>query len=127
MWTLTTNGKTERAYGSLKPDYFIDDNVIMANNGAAGMGGADPALDGNKPPTLTIDGATQRTVKAGEPIALTATAVDDRIPRNRAFGSSMARSAHGRKLPRAVRIDLHFVLHSMPAITVTSSPRLSGP
>jgi hypothetical protein len=85
VWTLTTNGKTERAYGSLKPDYFIDDNVIMANNGAAGMGGADPALDGNKPPTLTIDGPTQRTVKAGEPVALTAVATDDRIPRNRAM------------------------------------------
>ena len=85
VWTLTTNGKTERAYGSLKPDYFIDDNVIMANNGAAGMGGADPALDGNKPPALTIDGPAKRTVKAGEPVALTATATDDRIPRNRAM------------------------------------------
>src|SRR5215217_8301090 len=31
VWTLTTNGKTERAYASLKPDYYIDDDVIMAN------------------------------------------------------------------------------------------------
>ena len=36
VWTLTTNGKTERAYATLKPDYFIDDTLIMANNGAAG-------------------------------------------------------------------------------------------
>jgi hypothetical protein len=48
VWTLTTNGKTERAYATLKSDYYIDDDVIMANNGAAGMGGADPALKGNK-------------------------------------------------------------------------------
>ena len=31
VWTLTSNGKTERAYATLKPDYFIDDSVIMAN------------------------------------------------------------------------------------------------
>jgi len=83
VWTLTTNGKTERAYGSLKPDYYIDDDVIMANNGAAGMGGADPALKGNKAPVLTIDGPTTRTVKVGEAVSLTATATDDRIPRAR--------------------------------------------
>ena len=83
VWTLTTNGKTERAYGSLKPDYFIDDNIIMANNGAAGMGGADPALNGNKAPTLTIDGPVQRSVRVGEPIVLMAVATDDRIPRNK--------------------------------------------
>ena len=58
VWTLTTNGKTERAYATLKPDYFIDDDVIMANNGAAGMGGADPALKGNKPPVA--DGRRDR-------------------------------------------------------------------
>jgi hypothetical protein len=83
VWTLTTNGKTERAYATLKSDYFIDDTVIMANNGAAGMGGTDPRLKGNKPPSLTIDGAATRTAKVGEPITLNATAVDDGIPRAR--------------------------------------------
>jgi hypothetical protein len=84
VWTLTTNGKTEKAYATLKPDYYIDDDVIMANNGAAGMGGADPALKGNKPPVLAIDGLATRTVKVGEAVALTATATDaDRIPRPR--------------------------------------------
>jgi hypothetical protein len=85
VWTLTTNGKTERAYGSLKPDYFIDDTVIMANNGAAGMGGADPTLNGNTPPSLTIEGPMTRTLKAGESVTLTAVARDDRIPRSRAM------------------------------------------
>ena len=80
VWTLTTNGKTERAYATLKPDYFIDDTVIMANNGAAGMGGADPRLKGNMPPVLTIDGPTTRTVKVGEAVTLTAVATDDKIP-----------------------------------------------
>jgi len=83
VWTLTTHGKTERAYASLRPDYFIDDAVIMANNGAAGMGGSNPTLKGNKPPVLKVDGETTRHVKIGQPIALTAVATDDGIPRPR--------------------------------------------
>ena len=83
VWTLTANGKTERAYATLKPDYFIDDTVIMANNGAAGMGGTNPGLKGNKPPSLTIEGGKTRQVKVGESVALTAVAVDDGIPRAR--------------------------------------------
>jgi len=83
VWTLTSHGKTERAYASLRPDYFIDDTVIMANNGAAGMGGTDSSLIGNKPPALRIDGDTRRTVKAGETVALAAVATDDGIPKTR--------------------------------------------
>jgi hypothetical protein len=83
VWTVTSHGKTERAYASLRPDYFIDDTVIMANNGAAGMGGTDSSLIGNKPPVLRVDGDKRRTVKAGEPIALAAVATDDGIPKTR--------------------------------------------
>jgi len=83
VWTLTTHGKTERAYASLKPDYFIDDTVIMANYGAAGMGGTDSSLIGNKPPVLKVDGDRRRTLKAGESIALVAVATDDGIPKPR--------------------------------------------
>jgi hypothetical protein len=83
VWTLTAHGKTERAYATLKADYFIDDTVIMANNGAAGMGGTDPSLKGNKPPSLTVDGGKQRRAKVGESIALVAAATDDGIPKPR--------------------------------------------
>src|SRR5262249_51535464 len=44
VWTLTTHGKTERAYGSLRPAYFIDSNVITANNGAGGGAGTNIEL-----------------------------------------------------------------------------------
>jgi hypothetical protein len=83
VWTLTSRGKTERAYATLKADYFIDDSVIMANNGAAGMGGTNPALKGNKPPVLKVEGEKTRMVKAGQSISLVAIATDDGIPRAR--------------------------------------------
>ena len=85
VWTLNVHGKTERAYASLKADYFIDDTVIMANNGAAGMGGTDPSLKGNKPPVLTVEGEKRRTVKAGASLSLVAVATDDGIPKTRAM------------------------------------------
>ena len=85
VWTLTTHGRTEKAYGTLKPDYYIDDSVMMSNNGAAGPGGTDPSLKGNKPPLLKVDGEKTRTIKVGQPLALAATATDDNIPRPRAL------------------------------------------
>jgi len=40
VWTLTSpNGETKRAYGTLHPDYFIDNSVLMANNGGGASGG----------------------------------------------------------------------------------------
>ena len=47
VWTLTSRGKTERAYATLLVDYFIDDTVIMNNKGAGGAGGGAYNLDGN--------------------------------------------------------------------------------
>jgi hypothetical protein len=85
VWTLTSNGKTERAYASLKADYFIDDTVIMANFGAAGMGGTDASLIGNKPPVLKVEGGKLRTIKMGESVSLVAVASDDGIPKVRAM------------------------------------------
>jgi len=85
VWTLTAHGKTERAYGSLKPDYFIDDTVIMSNFGAAGMGGTDSSLIGNKPPSLAVEGGRTRTIKAGASLSLVASASDDGIPKTRAM------------------------------------------
>ena len=42
VWTLTTNGKTEKAYGTLRPQYAVDETVMMANFGAGGQTGFCP-------------------------------------------------------------------------------------
>src|SRR5262245_59113978 len=36
VWTLTTKGKTEKAFASLKTDYFVDDVVVASETGALG-------------------------------------------------------------------------------------------
>ena len=64
VWTLTTNGRTERAYATLKRDYYIDGLVIQANYGAGGGAGTTPELPDNQAPTLDFEGGDARTVRA---------------------------------------------------------------
>jgi len=74
VWTLTSpNGKTKRAYGTLHPDYYVDDLVFQRNNGAS----ASAELLTNKTPVLKVEGKTTRTVHVGQPVTLTAVVTDD--------------------------------------------------
>lgn len=83
VWTLTSNGKTEKAYGTLKPDYVVDDTVRHANVGAGGQLGTSPDLAGNQAPTLEVKGEKTRRVKVGDSVVLTAVANDDGKPKVR--------------------------------------------
>ena len=85
VWTLTSNGETERAYGSLLIDYFLDDTVLQNNKGAGGGAGGEYDIFGNIAPTLRIDGPLTREVAVGEPLHLAAYATDDGIPRPRSL------------------------------------------
>lgn len=83
VWTLTANGETQRAYATLRRDYYIDDLVIQANFGAAGAAGSTPELAENAAPVLAVEGEPTRTARVGEPLALAATVTDDDVPRAR--------------------------------------------
>jgi hypothetical protein len=80
VWTLTTKGKTEKAYASLKADYFVDDVVIASETGALGAGTSNPEVRSNERPDVRLD---QKTLSArvGEPIELVAWVTDDGIPK----------------------------------------------
>jgi hypothetical protein len=77
VWTLTVHGKTERAYATLRPDYVIDRLLIMKDVGALGTKKKERE---NEAPVVRVEGDAHRTVKVGEPLALTAIATDDGIP-----------------------------------------------
>jgi len=95
VWTLTTNGKSEKAYASLKTDYQIDNQVISTEVGGD-FGSLRDELRTNLPPELRVDGDRKRTVKVGEPLALTAFAGDpDNLPARR-DGKPQPRDASGR-------------------------------
>jgi hypothetical protein len=83
VWTLTSKGKTEKAYASLRPDYVLDDTVIMSNIGAGGALSTTPDMVGNTAPVLTLQCARTLTARAGEPLVLSAMAIDDGKPNRR--------------------------------------------
>ena len=91
VWTLTSNGQTERAYATLKRDYFIDDLVVQANFGAAGAAGATPESSENQAPVLTVENDRSMTVRVGQPVTLTAAVTDDGKPRARGLAATRAR------------------------------------
>ena len=74
IWSITANGKTEKAFGWLQPEWEID-----PAGGAALGGQTSPDLKGNKPPTMALD--TPATIAVGQSMSLTASVADDGIPK----------------------------------------------
>ena len=104
IWTLTTKGKTEKAYASLRPDYFIDDVVIASETGALGAGSSSPEIRANKRPVVRIEGDKKRSVRAGEPLTLVAWVTDDGVPKPRgAVGSATRTTAPNTSAPAPAR------------------------
>jgi hypothetical protein len=83
VWTLTANGATRKAFGSLKTDYLIDPQVISTEIGGEN-GSLSNDLRTNIAPDLAVEGPKTRTVKAGQPLSLVAIAGDpDNLPPRR--------------------------------------------
>ncbi len=120
VWTLTTKGRTEKTYGSLRADYALDDTSIMSNIGTGGGLSTTPDMVGNKAPTLALEGAKNRTAKVGEPVALTAVAKDDGKPNVR---NMPARLGSDYTLPQsATGLRLSFFVYRGRNAAVTFDP-----
>src|SRR5258706_7180692 len=76
-WSITTHGRTEKAFGDLIAPEEITERVVMTN------GNFDPGLDDpNKPPVLKL--APIQNVTVGVPVSLNASIADDGLPKPRA-------------------------------------------
>ena len=94
VWTLTTAGRTEYAYASLRTDYRVDNMVISSEGGALGAGASSPESRMNVPPVLRIIGDTELTARVGQPFTLVAEITDDGLPSRRgAFAAARAAAA----------------------------------
>jgi hypothetical protein len=81
IWTLTVNGKTEKAYGWLKPEWEID----PAGGAGGGGGSTNPERLKNQPPSVKVDPVAN--VKLPGTATLTATISDDGLPTPRPGGA----------------------------------------
>jgi hypothetical protein len=75
VWTLTSHGRTNRAFATLSADYRMDPQVMSTEVGGA-FGSLDDRLRTNMPPDLSVEGGMNRSVKVGEPLTLIASATD---------------------------------------------------
>lgn len=78
IWTLTSNGKTEKAYAGLKPEYILDARGIYRQYTGFDVQGE---VERNKPPVVKVEGDLKRTVAVGQALALNAIGSDDGIPK----------------------------------------------
>ncbi len=80
-WTLRRAGEEETAYGTLRPDYYVDNVVIMSETGTLGAGTSDPELRATTPPQVTMETPSEIQAVVGRPVRLVAHVTDDGLPR----------------------------------------------
>jgi autonomous glycyl radical cofactor GrcA len=81
IWTITSKGKTEKAYASLRADYKVDDVVKASETGALGAGTSSPKVRANTAPIVKVDGEHTRAAKVGQRLTITTLVTDDGVPR----------------------------------------------
>ena len=122
VWTVIVNGTTEKAYATLKRDYYIDHLVVQANYGAGGAAGTTPELPDNEAPTLEIEGPAQRTVRAGEPVVLAAVSTDDGKLRTRSLRAASTGIRRPITTDSATGHRLSWFVYRGPGDSVTFDP-----
>jgi hypothetical protein len=124
IWTLTSHGRTEKAYGSLWPVWEIDSGTYQQNRGGPGeLGEPDEA------PSIRLEGGAQRTIAVGTSLMLEAYVVDDGRPSARPSQSGSNARVEGPlsqavvRLDRGVRLGVIWVVYRGDAKAVTFDPR----
>ena len=120
-WTLTANGRTEKAYADLLPVQEINEHIIMSGGNAVPFGDEDP----NMPPAISV--APVSPVSVPNPATLTATVTDDGLPKPRtpprpaatttvtARGATIARQTDSVAVPRPRGLTVRWFQYGGPA------------
>jgi hypothetical protein len=82
VWTLTSAGKTNKAFGTLLPVWEIGNMVYQENRGGPGDLNYPPEPD--EAPSIEMVGSAQRIARVGEALDLTVEVSDDGHPVPRA-------------------------------------------
>lgn len=80
VWTVNHGGKALTAFGSLTPNWSLDEGVWRANRGAGINGRTGAKIPPNEPPVVGVVGPAGVTISVQEPVTLTVTATDDGVP-----------------------------------------------
>jgi hypothetical protein len=78
IWTLTSHGRTERAYGTLLPIWEIGPLVYEQNRSTTLLHHKDEPI--NQAPSITLVSAPQAAVTLPETLTMTVSVADDELP-----------------------------------------------
>src|SRR5688572_19200984 len=79
-WTIRSQEQEYIAIGSLRPDYFTDNVVIMSETGALGAGSSSPELRAQTAPNVMLESPREIDARVGQPVRLVAWVTDDGLP-----------------------------------------------
>jgi hypothetical protein len=109
VWTVTANGKTQKAIGWLQPEWEID-----PIGGASAGGRVDPERAKNTPPTLKVPAAL--SVAMPNTLAVTAAVADDGLPKPAAAAARRGGPAIGQETPPLLRGGTADVPTNVPSV-----------
>ena len=96
VWTVTVNGTTLKAYGSLWPVWEVDEKIMSSDNGGR-TARAFGEPENKSPKILSVP--PDQTVAAGTPLTLAVATTDDGLPtpemRNRGDSGRAGRGGRG--------------------------------
>jgi hypothetical protein len=120
VWTLTSRGRTEKAYGALVPQEVLTRRMVLAggslnDQAAAGNDDQGDEQDPNRPPTVAFD--PPRPVVLPGKAALTATVADDGLPK----------PAPGRARENARALRVEWATYRGPARALFDPPTMTSP
>jgi hypothetical protein len=110
VWTVTANGKTQKAIGWLQPEW-----EIATPNPTTPPKSANAEAQKNKAPTLTLAPTASGAVSA--PVTISATVADDGLPKPAAGrGGRRGGPAIGQETPPILRGGVTDVPNNVPAL-----------
>ena len=86
VWTIRRHGSERKAYASLRPDYFVDNMVIMSETGTLGPGNSNPEIRAHTAPVVELEMDSVIDARVGQPVTLSAHVSDDGLPRRGGSG-----------------------------------------
>ena len=83
VWTLNVRGEERKAFGSLRPDYYVDNLVIMSETGTLGPGTSNEELRQHTAPVVELEMESVIDAQVGRPVTVDAHVSADGVPARR--------------------------------------------
>ena len=118
VWTLNVRGEERKAYGSLRPDYYVDNVVIMSETGTLGPGTSNEELRQHTAPVVELEMESVIDAQVGRPVTLAAHVSDDGVP-GRGRGRTPVNDDGTLNLDRAMRTPSRITVQKVMGLHLT--------